>query len=126
MARVLARVGGLLLVDEVYLECLFTERTFSSVHAGPNVIATSSLTKAYGLDGLRAGWMLGPPEVVRRARLIHDLLGSNGVAPGELLTLRAFERLDAIRTRAQALLVPNLARVRRFLAQGDPPPRARP
>ena len=117
MARVLARVGGLLLVDEVYLECLFTERTFSSVHAGPNVIATNSLTKAYGLDGLRAGWMLGPPEVVRRARLIHDLLGSNGVAPGELLTLRAFERLDAIRTRAQALLVPNLARVRRFLGR---------
>ena len=95
------------------------------MHAGPNVIATNSLTKAYGLDGLRAGWMLGPPEVVRRARLIHDLLGSNGVAPGEQLTLRAFERLDAIRARAQALLVPNLARVRRFLAQGDPPPRAR-
>ena len=49
--------------------------------------------------------------------LIHDLLGNNGVAPGEQLTLRAFERLDAIRARAQALLVPNLARVRRFFAR---------
>ena len=117
MARALARVGGMLLVDEVYLECLFTDRTASCVHAGPNVIVTNSLTKAYGLDGLRAGWMLGPPAVIRRAMLIHDLLGGNGVAVGEQLTLRAFERLGAIRARAQALLVPNLARVRRFLAR---------
>jgi len=117
MASIMARVGGLLLVDEVYLECLFDQRTASCVHAGPNVITTNSLTKAYGLDGLRAGWMLGPPAVIRRAMLIHDLLGNNGVAPGEQLTLRAFERLDAIHARAQSLLVPNLARVRRFFAR---------
>jgi aspartate/methionine/tyrosine aminotransferase len=117
MARILARAGGMLLVDEVYLECLFDARTFSCVHAGPNVIATSSLTKAYGLDGLRAGWMLGPRDVIHRAMLIHDMLGNNGVAPGERLTLRAFQRLDEIRARAQALLVPNLARVRRFFAR---------
>ena len=116
MAGIMAGVGGILLVDEVYLECLFDEQTASCVHAGPNVITTNSLTKAYGLDGLRAGWMLGPPAVIHRAMLIHDLLGNNGVAPGEQLTLRAFERLAAIRARAQALLVPNLARVRRFFA----------
>ena len=117
MAAIMARVGGMLLVDEVYLECLFDERPNSCVHAGPNVITTNSLTKAYGLDGLRAGWMLGPASVVHRAMLIHDLLGNNGVAPGEQLTVRAFERLDAIRARAQALLVPNLARVRGFVAR---------
>jgi aspartate/methionine/tyrosine aminotransferase len=117
MAGIMARAGGMLLVDEVYLECVFDERTASCVHAGPNVITTNSLTKAYGLDGLRAGWMLGPSAVVRRAMLIHDLLGNNGVAPGEQLTLRAFERLAAIRARAQALLVPNLVRVRRFFAR---------
>jgi aspartate/methionine/tyrosine aminotransferase len=117
MARIMGRVGGMLLVDEVYFECLFGERTFSCVHAGSNVIATNSLTKAYGLDGLRAGWMLGPRAIIRRAMLIHDMLGSNGVAPGEQLTLRAFEQLGAIRARAQGLLVPNLARVRRFFAR---------
>jgi aspartate/methionine/tyrosine aminotransferase len=123
MAAIMARVGGLLLVDEVYLECLFEARPFSCVHAGPNVIATNSLTKAYGLDGLRAGWMLGPAAVVRRAMLIHDILGNNGVAVGEQLTLAAFRHLDAIGARAQRILVPNLARVRRFLA-GEPRLRA--
>ncbi len=117
MARSLARVGAYLLVDEVYRECLFGARTESSVHAGPNVIATNSLTKAYGLDGLRAGWILGPRRVIARAGTIHDLLGVNGVAPGERMTLAALRNLAAIRRRARAILGPNLDRVKHFLAR---------
>ena len=117
MARVLARVGASLLVDEVYLECCWGRRTASCVHAGPNVITTSSLTKAYGLDGLRAGWILGPRAVIDRAARIQDLMANNGVAPGEQMALAAFRRLPAIRRRAQALLEPNLAIVRAFLAR---------
>jgi len=117
MAQALARVGAYLLVDEVYLECLFGARTESSVHAGSNVIATNSLTKAYGLDGLRAGWILGPRDVVARAGTIHDHLGVNGVAPGERMTLAALRNLAAIRRRSRAILGPNLDRVKRFLAR---------
>lgn len=115
MAKLLARVGAYLLVDEVYLECLWGRRTESCVHAGPNVITANSLTKAYGLDGLRAGWILGPRTVIDRAARIQDLLANNGVAPGEQLTLAAFRHLPAIRRRAQALLAPNLARVAAYL-----------
>lgn len=117
MAAVLRTAGAFLLVDEVYLECAFTGLTESSVHAGANVLATNSLTKAYGLDGLRAGWLLGPPAVVRRAARIHDTLGVNGVAPGERLALAAFRRLAPIGRRARAILRPNLAALRAFLAR---------
>jgi aspartate/methionine/tyrosine aminotransferase len=109
----------MLLVDEVYLECLFGRRTWSTVHAGPNVLATSSLTKAYGLDGLRAGWILGPTELVRKAGHVYDLLGVNSVAAGESLTLRALERLPLIKRRAGKLLDEGLERVKAFLA-GEP------
>jgi aspartate/methionine/tyrosine aminotransferase len=115
MAKMLARVGAYLLVDEVYLECLWGRRTESCVHAGPNVITSNSLTKAYGLDGLRAGWILGPRAIVDRAARIQDLLANNGVAPGEQLTLAAFRHLPAIRRRAQALLRPNLLMVGAYL-----------
>lgn len=117
MARLLARVGGVLLVDEVYLECLFRDRPESCVHAGPNVMTTNSLTKAYGLDGLRAGWILGPPDLIRRAGLVNDLMTNNGVAPGERMALAAFRRQRAIDRRAHGILDPNLEIVRRFLAQ---------
>jgi aspartate/methionine/tyrosine aminotransferase len=117
MARILARVGAFLLVDEVHLECVFGTRTESSVHAGPNVVATNSLTKAYGLDGLRAGWILGPRRVVARAGRIYDALGVAGVALGEQATLAAFKNLAAISKRAHEILDPNLEAVRRFFTR---------
>jgi aspartate/methionine/tyrosine aminotransferase len=114
MARLVGGAGGVLLVDEVYLECVFGPRPESSVHAGANVLATSSLTKAYGLDGLRAGWMLGPRRLVERAGRLNDLLTNNGVAPGERLALAAFRRLRTLARRSHGILDGNLERVRRF------------
>ena len=116
MALLLDRVGAQLLVDEVYLECLFRQRAQSCVHAGPNVITTNSLTKAYGLDGLRAGWILGPAAIVERARRINDLMTNNGVAPGERMALAAFRRQRRLDRRAHAIVDANLVRIRQFLA----------
>jgi len=117
MAAMLARVKGYLLVDEVYLECLFRNRPDSCVHAGPNVLTTNSLTKAYGLDGLRAGWILGPSALILRAQRISDLMTNNSVAAGERMALAAFRRHRDLDRRAHAILDPNLARVRAFLAR---------
>jgi aspartate/methionine/tyrosine aminotransferase len=118
MAALLARVNAYLLVDEVYLECVFRNRPESCVSAGPNVLTTNSLTKAYGLDGLRAGWILGPPKMIARAGRINDLMTNNSVAPGEQMALAAFRVHRDLDRRAHALLDPNLARVRKFL-DGD-------
>jgi hypothetical protein len=117
VASRLAKVGAYLLVDEVYLECVFGRRPESCVHAGPNVIATNSLTKAYGLDGLRAGWILGPKSLIARAGRINDLMTNNSVAPGERMALAAFRRLRDLDRRAHGLLDPNLARMRAFFSR---------
>ena len=115
MAERLAAVGAYLLVDEVYLECVFGRRPESSVHAGANVVVTNSLTKAYGLDGLRAGWLLGPAHLIERAGRINNLMTNNSVAPGERMALAAFKRVADLSRRSHALLDPNLDRLRRFL-----------
>ncbi len=69
-------VGARVLVDEVYLEAMFEAAPRSSVHLGPEFIATSSLTKGYGLSGLRCGWILAEPELAQRMRLLHDIFGA--------------------------------------------------
>lgn len=117
MARLLRRVGAFLLVDEVYLECLFGSEPASSVQAGSNVLVTNSLTKAYGLDGLRAGWILGPRPLIHRAGKIYDLMGVNAVVPGERLALAAFRNLEAIRRHTRRRMAANRERVRRFLTR---------
>ena len=55
-----------LLADEVYR--LLTEEPQPPVASfGSHGISTTSLTKAYGLAGLRFGWIAGPEAVVERA-----------------------------------------------------------
>ncbi len=56
------RVGAWLLADEVYsgAERLTDEQTLSFWGRYDRVLATNSLSKAYGLPGLRVGWVVAP------------------------------------------------------------------
>lgn len=117
----LARKGGAyVLVDEVYREMLFESRPQSAFHIDPErFLITNSLTKAYGLSGLRCGWVLAPPDVARRMWRINDLHGATFVHPGELLSVIAFEQLGQISARMKALLETNRKLLREFLTARD-------
>ena len=102
-----AKVGARVLVDEVYLETLFDQPWRSAFHLGPNFVVTSSLTKAYGLSGIRCGWILAQPELVQRMWQIVDFTYGSPVHPAELLAVIALDNLDRVRDRARGLLEPN-------------------
>jgi len=101
--------GALVLVDEVYLEALFEAAPRSSVHLGPQFIATSSLTKGYGLSGLRCGWILAEPELAQRMRLLHDIFGALAPHPAERLSVLAMSKLPKFIARAKSILETNRA-----------------
>jgi hypothetical protein len=112
-----AKVGARVLVDEVYLETLFDQPWRSAFHLGENFVVTSSLTKAYGLSGIRCGWILAQPELVRRMWQVVDFTYGSPVHPAELLAVIALDNLDRVRDRARALLETNRALVNEFLAR---------
>lgn len=60
------RVGAWLLADEVYrgAERLTDTETPSFWGRYDRVLAMNSLSKAYGLPGLRIGWVVGPADIV--------------------------------------------------------------
>ncbi len=109
------RVGARVLVDEVYLEMLFEAAPPSAFSLGENFIVTSSLTKAYGLSGLRCGWILAAPELARRIWLLNDLFAATAAHPAERMSVVAFAQLERFRARARALLTPNRALLDAFL-----------
>jgi aspartate/methionine/tyrosine aminotransferase len=108
-------VGARVLVDEVYLETLFHSRPETCVRLGAEFIATSSLTKAFGLSGLRCGWIVAEPELARRMWLLNDLFAATPVHPGERLSVLALQQLEKIAARAEALLNTNRILVNEFL-----------
>jgi len=110
IAEVAGRQGAYLLVDEVYRELLFRDgEARTSFRPDGNILVTSSLTKAYGLSGLRCGWCLAPPEIATRMRQLNDL---HGVLPPhvvECMSVAAFDRLADVRARANEMIDANRA-----------------
>lgn len=118
IARLAKTAGSLLLVDEVYRDIWFEEAPPSHVHLGPHVLVTNSLTKSYGLSGLRCGWVLcGTRALADRLRRARDFMEAAGSVPSDGLALAAFRQIDRLEARARALLEPNLQLVRAFLAE---------
>jgi hypothetical protein len=116
VAAAAARVGALVLVDEVYLELMFQDGTaFTAFRPDANIVVTSSLTKAYGLTGLRCGWILAPATLAERMRRLNDLFGVHPPHISERMAVVAFKRLEHFRARASALIDPNRAAYRAIL-----------
>jgi aspartate/methionine/tyrosine aminotransferase len=108
--------GAHVLVDEVYLETVYSRSMVSAAQLGDVFVISSSLTKAYGLWGLRCGWAIGSAAVAARMRQTRDVIDGVGPVPAEQLAVRAFADLPAFRARARAIVEPNAARLRAFIA----------
>ena len=116
VARAADQVGALVLIDEVYLELMFRSgEARTAFRPEGNIVVTSSLTKAYGLSGLRCGWVLAPAYLAQRMRRLNDLYASLPPHLAERLSVVAFDRLPALRARANALIDANRAAYRQIL-----------
>ncbi|HEX8178192.1 MAG TPA: pyridoxal phosphate-dependent aminotransferase [Pyrinomonadaceae bacterium] len=109
-------VGARVLLDEVYLDALFERAPRSAFHLGGEFIVTNSLTKVYGLSGLRCGWILAEPTLATRLWRLNDLFGVIAAHPAERLSCVALAQLPRIAARARALLATNGAIFNSFLA----------
>jgi len=107
VGQLAAGAGARVLVDEVYQEVLHHPPVPSSIHLGPHFVVTGSLTKGYGLSGLRCGWILAEPALAGRMWRMNDLFAATPVHVAERLSVLAFSRLDALTQRADALLAAN-------------------
>src|SRR5216110_3502137 len=110
-------IGALVLVDEVYLDAVYQRTPRTSFHLGPEFVVTSSLTKVYGVSGLRCGWILARPELAWKMRRLDDLYSATPVYPAELLSVIAFQHLNLLRERARRTLEADRKLLRDFLEQ---------
>jgi aspartate/methionine/tyrosine aminotransferase len=78
MERIVAgceAAGAWLLADEVYLGAeIARPRTTSFWGMSERVIVTSGLSKAYGIPGLRIGWIVAPASLTEQCWTQHDYL----------------------------------------------------
>ena len=107
------RVGAWILADEVYrgAERLADHETPSFVGRYERVIATGSMSKAYGMPGLRIGWAVGPTERIDEIWARHEYVTISAAMLANKLAALALS--PKVRPRL-------LSRTRSYIRQGYP------
>jgi len=115
LVSIASRVGAWLLADEVYRGAeLKRDLTPSFWGMYDKLIVTSGLSKAYGLPGLRIGWIVSTSELIARAWSYHDYT-SIGPGPGNDLLARIALRPETRRKlldRTRSILNKNFPVIR--------------
>jgi aspartate/methionine/tyrosine aminotransferase len=116
LAEAAGRKGAMVFIDEIYMDYLDAARGRTAFGAADNIFTASSLTKVYGLSGLRCGWILAPAPLARKLRRLVDHLFVVHVFIAEQIAARLFPHLDAIRERNRALHESNRRAVAELIA----------
>lgn len=107
------KVGAWILSDEVYTgaERINKEETPSFYGRYDKVIAVGSMSKAYGLPGLRVGWAVGPADIIDKIWRRHEYITlSTSIFSNKLAALALSEN---VRPRI-------IQRTRDYIRQGFP------
>jgi aspartate/methionine/tyrosine aminotransferase len=105
-----------ILCDETFRDSDESRPCATRASRGPRWIATSTLTKSYGLGGLRIGWVAGSADTLARCA---DAQNALTVEPSYLslqLALDLMPHLDTLRARSHKILAANRAAWAGFVA----------
>ena len=111
IAKIARKNDAWTLVDEIYQGAeLDGTSTPSMWGRHEKVVVTNSLSKAYGLPGLRLGWILGPEDLIEECWGRHDYTTISPGALSDHLAEKALEpaRRARILERTRELLTRNL------------------
>jgi aspartate/methionine/tyrosine aminotransferase len=111
--------GVNLMIDEIYLEFLEGGETETSFHLADNIIVTSSLTKVYGLGGLRCGWILAQSLLAKEMRTIIDYTNVEGVFIGEQISVGVIEQLESVKKKFAPQVNANRLMVERTIEEEE-------
>ncbi len=105
-----------LLVDETYRELAYGDALPMAASLSTRVIAVSSMSKTYGLPGLRLGWLTSRDEQLMETFLAaKEQIFISGAVIDEELTARVLERRASILERVRSVVGERLGVVRDWM-----------
>lgn len=113
-------VGALLMCDEAYrwLDLPDQPKMAPPIrNEGGHGISVGTMSKPFGLPGLRIGWIAADAEIVQRCWASRDYISLSPARLSDALTQLAIEHRDAIVARNHAIVRENLAVAEKWFAE---------
>ena len=120
IVRLVESRGALLIFDETYREMAFGSALPPLATLSKSVISVSSLSKAYGLPGIRIGWLLcRNPELMEVFLAAKEQVSICTSIVDEQIALKCLEKKDEILARAKERTMNNFRTLRDWMANQD-------
>lgn len=116
-------VGAWILSDEVYVGAeRIGSRTESLWRECERVLVTNGLCKAYGLPGLRIGWLVGEPEILREITSYRDYLTLTHAGPCDAIAklVLELERRERILAQNRAIIQMGYRHLTEWIESNEP------
>ena len=98
----------LLLFDELYRDFAFDNPLPQAATLSPNVISMNSMSKIYGLPGIRVGWIATKnEEIADTVRTVREHISISCATIGEAIAIQVQERREDFLARARAIVDAN-------------------
>jgi aspartate/methionine/tyrosine aminotransferase len=112
--------GCLLLVDETYRDLALTAKLPLAASLGRHVISVASLSKAFGVPGIRVGWIINSDPALKEVFLAaKEQISICGSVINEWVAEQILERRDAFLTPTLAEWRRRLERIAAWMAGED-------
>lgn len=104
LGQILRDQRGTVIVSEVYLDACLTAGVKPAATCGPNLVSLGSLSKIYGLGGVRGGWIVADEAIIRKVKVVADYVSGGTAFPTEKITLVALRKSDLLVKRTKEIV----------------------
>ncbi|WP_455391716.1 aminotransferase class I/II-fold pyridoxal phosphate-dependent enzyme [[Eubacterium] cellulosolvens] len=120
IAELAKEKGAWLFIDEMFLEVANTDSPPKSAFGIESVIVTASVSKIYGIGGLRTGWIIAPEDIAEQCLLAKWQASVAAPYFSELLTAAALDKArDKLIQRCKSIAAQNFPIVNDWLAENE-------
>ena len=79
----------------------------------------TTMSKAYGLPGIRIGWVAGPKRIIESVRAVREQITICNNVLGEAIAISVLEQRDAILKRVRQRVRHNFETLRQWMTHQD-------
>jgi aspartate/methionine/tyrosine aminotransferase len=112
---------AVLLSDEVYRGLTLVDgiATPSAQLFSDKAITVGSMSKAFGLSGLRIGWIVGPEDIIQKCWTIRDYTSICPSGPSQVMALSALKNIGTIMGRNTSLARKNFSILNQWISSNS-------
>jgi aspartate/methionine/tyrosine aminotransferase len=101
------KVGAYLMVDETYRDMMFDTPPPLAATLSPNAISLTSMSKTWGLPGIRIGWVVADTPIIEAIRAVREQVTICNSSVGEAIALEVLKKREKILANRRKSMIAN-------------------